>query len=223
MHTVSVDHLDHGDDDWLEDLEPEPHPVGNYNTAVAEWRRFLRDLGDEGCSGINRMLLVQLFSALEAYLSDAVISLVHRNDGVLNAIVAWHEELKDEKVSLLAVAKNPNLVRDILIAKLRRTQFHRFEHVNGMLRASLNHHLLPSRKEDRDFILQSVKFRHACVHKNGNDDDGKPIEGITFDYLRRLEAIFTAMVEKLDDVIYDLDNPPNLNEPDVPFFDETEF
>ena len=219
-HAVTVNHLDYGDDDWLEELEPEPHPYTNYKTAVAEWRNLLRSLGEEdGSSGINRMLLVQLFSVLEAYLADALISLVHRNVAVQNAIVSWHEELRTEKVTLLSITENPNIVRDMVISKLRLIQFHRFERVNGMVRASLKHHLLPTDKTERDFVIQSAKIRHGCVHRNGNDDEGKPFGNVTRRYLEQLEAHFSEIAVRLDEVIDDFEKPKVEFDADNPWFD----
>ncbi|MBP2238101.1 hypothetical protein J2Z31_004628 [Sinorhizobium kostiense] len=197
-HEVQVNHYDYGDDQWLEDLEPEPHPYTNYRAAISEWHSLLKELGEAGdASGRNRMLLVQLFSILEAYLSDAVISLVYNNSEILNAIVAWHPELKEEKVSLASVAANPHLVRDTIVSRLRKTQFHRFEHVNGMLRAAIRHPILPADKETRGEVLRAAKIRHDCVHRNGRDQEGNLVTGITGRYLWDLAGVFDDMVNKL--------------------------
>lgn len=195
---VQVNHYDYSEDDWLEDLEPELHPFTNYKAASREWRKHLRELGEtDDASGRNRMLLVQLFSIVEAYLSDAVIGIAHEFPDVLNSIVAWHPDLKEEKVSLSSVAANPNFVRDMVISRLRRTQFHRFEHVNGMLRAALQHHFLPSDKEARRRVLESAKIRHFCVHRNGRDQDGNLVSGITDRYLLGLVNLFDEMLLSL--------------------------
>ncbi|KKX33953.1 hypothetical protein [Rhizobium sp. LC145] len=195
---VEITHHDYREDEWLEELEPEAHPYSNYTDAISEWRKLLNELGEASeTSGRNRMLLVQLFSILEAYLSDAVVGLAHQKDAVLKSIIRWHPDLKSEQVSLVSVAENPNFVRELVVAKLRRTQFHRFEHVNGMLRAAIDLHFLPSDKSARDKAIEATKIRHACVHRNGRDQNGR-IVGITRDYLKGLADLFNRRVNELD-------------------------
>ncbi|MBY3531245.1 hypothetical protein HFN72_35980, partial [Rhizobium laguerreae] len=124
-------------DDWIDEIPPESHPRAIFDEAIREWTRLLETIGDKrsGSAGTNRMLLVQLFSILEAYLADAIIKLVSDEPEIAAAIVQWHPELKDEQISLKRVATEPDLVRNVVVAQLRKTQFHRFEFVNGMLRA----------------------------------------------------------------------------------------
>ncbi|WP_201409911.1 hypothetical protein [Mesorhizobium sp. J8] len=206
---VEIERLDYSSyDDWLEELQPEPHPRAIFTQAIGEWTSLLHTIGDKrsGVSGINRMLLVQLFSIVEAYLSDAVIKLAFENPAVAKAIVTWHPDLKGERVSLPKVASQPNLVRDTVVDQLRKkTQFHRFEFLNSMLRVAIGHHLLPSDKAERDLVLQSVQNRHYCVHRNGRDVDGNILGGVTVDYLSRLSRSFTAIVEGLAKAIKEIE------------------
>ena len=147
FHEGTFEHFDYTFDEWINEMEPEPHPRANFEEAIKEWARLLDAIADKrsGSASSNRMLLVQLFSIVEAYLADAIVKLAYDDPSVAAAIIQWHPELKDENVSLKRVATEPNLVRDIVVAQLRKTQFHRFELVNGMLRACLKHHLLPAR------------------------------------------------------------------------------
>ncbi|MER9963064.1 hypothetical protein NKJ72_19245 [Mesorhizobium sp. M0045] len=214
---AEFEQLDYSYDQWLEDMEPEPHPRVIFNQAIGEWLGLLHAVGDKrsGAAGINRMLLVQLFSIIEAYLSDAVIKLAFEDRVVAKAMVEWHPDLKVEQVSLMTVASQPNLVRDVVVAQLRKkTQFHRFEFLNGMLRAAIGHHLLPNDKVKRDLILQSVQGRHHCVHRNGRDLDGKILDSVTVDYLSRLARCFMETVERLATAINEIEakRPPPLSE-----------
>ncbi|SJM35824.1 hypothetical protein [Mesorhizobium delmotii] len=205
---AEFEQLDYSYDDWLEEMEPEPHPRAIFNQAISDWTSLLHLVGDKrsGAAGINRMLLVQLFSIIEAYLSDAVIKLAFEDRAVAKAIVEWHPDLKVEQVSLTTVASQPNLVRDMVVAQLRKkTQFHRFEFLNGMLRAAIGHRLLPGDKVKRDLILQSVQSRHHCVHRNGRDVDGKILDSVTVDYLDRLARCFMETVERLATAIDEIE------------------
>lgn len=193
-------------DDWLEDLQPEPQPSAIFHQAINDWIRLLYSIGDRrsGAAGVNRMLLIQLFSIVEAYLADAIIKLAFEDPDITQAIVKWHPDLKDERVSLQKVASEPNLVRDMLVSQLRvKTQFHRFEFLHGMLRAAIGHNLLPGDKAERDLILQSVHYRHACVHRNGRDTDGNILTVLTIEYLDELAGRFKVLVGRLVTAISD--------------------
>lgn len=203
----TVEHIDYRYDDWMDEMEPEPHPRAIFDQAIGEWMHLLDEIADKrsGAAGTNRMLLVQLFSILEAYLSDATIKLAHDDPAVARGVVIWHPELKAQQVSLTKVASEPDLVRDVVIARLRKTQFHRFEFVNGMLRAAIGHFLLPKEKTDRDMVLKSVQVRHDCAHRNGRDAEGNIIDTITTQYLSGLAARFMDMVANLATKIDEID------------------
>ncbi|HMQ92508.1 MAG TPA: hypothetical protein PKA33_15925 [Amaricoccus sp.] len=196
--TGTFEHFDYHYDEWIDELEPELHPRGIFDASMQEWRLMLNNISDDRyVSAGNRMLLVQLFSILEAYLSDAVVNLAHGDQKVVAAIIKWHPELKGANVSLARVAAEPDLARNIVVAQLRKMQFHRFEFVNGMLRAAIGHHLLPGEKAARDLVLKSTRLRHACVHGNGRDQDGKYVAEVTPQYLSVLADHFSDIVTRL--------------------------
>jgi hypothetical protein len=186
-------------DDWIDEVPVETHPKAIFDEAIREWSGLLVAIADRksGSAGINRMLLVQLFSILEAYLADAVIKLVYDDPRVAAAIIPWHTELKNEQISLARVATEPTLMRDLVVAQLRKTQFHRLGFVNGMLRASIDHQILPKHKGQRDMLLRSVERRHDCAHRNGRDKNGLLSADLTIGYLQNLASHFKDMVVAL--------------------------
>jgi hypothetical protein len=200
---ATFEHYDYRYDEWINELEPEPHPRAIFNEAIKEWGDLVDDIADKasGSAAVNRMLLVQLFSIVEANLSDAILKLAHDDPSVASAIIQWHPELKGENVSLKRVATEPNLVRDIVVAQLRKTQFHRFQFVDGLLKASLAHDMLPADKDIRDVVMASVQTRHHCVHRNGRDPEGRLVTTLTIDYLVDLAAHLGDIVARLADRI----------------------
>lgn len=204
---ASVEHFDYRDDQWYEQLVPEPHPFDNYIASFSDWKTLLSRFGDaqSGHADINRMLLVQLFSIFEAYISDAITGYIYGNPSAALAVIKWHPELKHETVLLGAVAENPNLPRDTVISKLRRTQFHRFEHINSLLRATMNHQLLPANKEDRGKILRAGMTRHDCVHRNGRDHEGNLVDWISTTYLHEIAGLFESMIKRLASRLDEMD------------------
>ncbi|MER9915383.1 MULTISPECIES: hypothetical protein [unclassified Mesorhizobium] len=213
---AKIERIDYSYDDWLEDLQPEPHPREIFDQAIHDWSGLLQVIADKksGVAAVNRMLLVQLFSILEAYLSDAVIKLAFDDAEVAKAIVEWHPDLKEQQVSLKKVASEPTLVRDMVVAQLRKTQFHRFDFLNGLLRVTIGHHLLPKDKAQRDMILQSVQSRHHCVHRNGRDSEGNVLNILTVEYLSRLAGCFSETVAGLAAAIDKIEAERNK---DLPF------
>ncbi len=200
---ATFEHYDYRYDEWINELEPEQHPRTIFEEAINELIKLIDDIAEKnsGSAAVNRMLLVQLFSIVEAYLADAIIKLVHDDNALAADIVRWHPELKSENVSLKRVATEPNLVRDIVVAQLKKTQFHRFEFVSGMLKASLTHDLLPKDKADRNVVMKAIELRHHCVHRNGRDAEGKLVTSVTVIYLADLAAHLTDIVNRLADRI----------------------
>ena len=186
-------------DGWIDDIDPMPHPYTNFQESMGEWQGLVKTIGDKdkAASAANRMLLTQLFSILEAYLADAIIKLSHEVPSVSAAIIEWHPELKKQQVSLKSLANEPNLARDIVVAKLKKTQFHRFEFINGLLKASMQHNFLPSDKTRRDLVMESIKLRHDCVHRNGRDEEGNVPEGPSLEYLNRVSRCFVDIADAL--------------------------
>lgn len=197
--TGTFDHYDYNYDEWIDDLEPEAQPRAIFDQAITDWRKLVHGIADKqsGSAAVNRMLLVQLFSIVEAYLADAIIKLAHDDEGVASAIIQWHPDLKEEIVSLRRVAREPHLVRDIAVAQLKKTQFHRFELVDGMLKASLAHDMLPADDAARAIVMKSIQTRHHCVHRNGRDPDGELVTTLTVDYLVDLAAHLADIVARL--------------------------
>ncbi len=197
------EHLDYGYDEWLEQMEPEPHPRTIFDLAVHEWSDLVHKLADrnDGGAGINRMLFMQLFSIVEAFLADAIQRLAFDYDDVATAIVLWNPKLAKENVTLKTVAEKPDIVREIVIESLRRMQYHNFELVDGLTKAALNHRILPQgddNREARDAIMGSVIWRHHCVHRNGRDLDGNMLDSITIQFLNKLSGLMVSMAADLD-------------------------
>lgn len=63
-------------------------------------------------TALNRMLLVQYFSAIEAYLSDRLIRLVLDNPKAMSALVKGNKEWLADKIGVVELAYNPSALRD---------------------------------------------------------------------------------------------------------------
>lgn len=204
---VDLSEIDGIGEYWENYPEPEPEPHRIFQDAHAEWRLLLGVLSNDqgGASSENRMLLIQLYSILEAYLSDAIVGLALRNTNIQARLISVMPSLKDKTVSLSMVAHNPEIVRDMVKSALQETSFHSLVNVNGMCIAALGRPILPQDKADRDLLLASVELRHDCVHRNGRDKKGKIRTEISQRYLQKLGRGFQVLASVLDDHIREID------------------
>ncbi|WP_037461908.1 hypothetical protein [Sinorhizobium fredii] len=194
-------------DYWEDSPEPEPRPHGIFEDAYREWQKHLVTIGDKnsGSASQNRMLLVQLYSIVEAYLADAILGLALRDRAVQAKLISVIPSLKDKTVSLATVAETPEIVRDMVKNALQATSFHSLVNVNSMCIKVLGKPILPEKKADRDMLLASVDVRHDCVHRNGRDKDSKVRDDITNEYLERLGRHFSRLASALDEYITTVD------------------
>ncbi|MBY3258464.1 hypothetical protein HFO09_29295 [Rhizobium laguerreae] len=195
------------DEDWDELPEPEPQPHDIFQEALKDWWALLGKLGDKdsGAASVNRMLFVQLFSIFEAYLSDEIIGLAMRDSDVRKPIVKTLPALTKQAVSLSTVAENPDLVRDEVRKALQLVSFHNLALVNTICNNALGVPLLPKPKDARDLLVKAVNSRHDCVHRNGNDVDGKVLSDVTVDWLMSLSKHFESMARLLTSKVFDID------------------
>jgi hypothetical protein len=205
---VSFSEIDWSNDGYWEDYpEPEPDPHSIFKEALEGWRKLLGTIGDEngGASSENRMLLIQLYSIVEAYLSDAIVGLALRDRSVQTNLISVIESLKDKSVTLSTVAERPEIVRDMVKEALQKSSFHSLVNVNSMCIKALERPILPAEKADRDMLLASVELRHDCVHRNGRDKAGNVHNRITIQYLQRLGRMFRRLASGLDERIREID------------------
>lgn len=200
---VTASPLDFEDDDWRDDPPPEPDAYSTFEAAMQEWRILVGSLASEtdGSASENRMLFTHLFSIVEAYLSDSVIGLAMNEHEVQSKIIKVLPTLKGKTVSLDTLAKNPNILRDMVESALQDVSFHNLTNVNTICNAALGKPLLPKAKEDRDLLVASVQIRHDCVHRNGRATNGKRHDTITHTFLGKLGKLFKQMAKELNENI----------------------
>ncbi|MDL2403944.1 hypothetical protein [Rhizobium mayense] len=192
-------HLPGVPEDWYEP-SPEPGAYGIFLRAMAEWRYTVGEIGSfDGESSRNRMLFSNLYSIVEAYLSDTIIGAAIVDVSVQRQMLKLDDlKLKDKQLSLETVLAKPNIVRDMIKTTLQGISFHNLVLVNQMCANAFGSSILPSEKDDRKMILMSVSKRHDCVHRNGRDKEGNRHDDITSDYLRKLAGLFEGMAEALE-------------------------
>ncbi|MBP2443804.1 hypothetical protein [Rhizobium leguminosarum] len=190
--------------DW-DEPSPEPGAYGIFRRALGEWRSTVDEIGSfDGESSRNRMLFSNLYSIVEAYLSDTIIGAAIADVSVQRQMLKLDDlKLKDKQLSLETVLAKPNIVSDMIKTTLQGISFHNLVLVNQMCDNAFGNSILPKEKDDRKMILMSVSKRHDCVHRNGRDKEGNRHDDITSSYLRKLGTLFEGMAEALENAMGD--------------------
>lgn len=145
---------------------------------------------------LNRMLFVQYFSAMEAYLSDRLIKVVMDETATMSALVKNNKEWSGEKIPVTELAANPAAYRDWVLTRLRELPYHNFVKIDNYYRGALGFTIFPN-KQVKATLMAFLPVRHDCVHRYGYDHEGQE-RSISKDDLAELETAAEAMVEHIE-------------------------
>lgn len=204
---VSFEPIDWSNDRWDDYPDPEPDPHEIFVNAHRDWRSSVREVANShnGAASRNRMLFVQLYSIVEAYLSDAIVGLALRDTGVQARLIPVMPALKDKTVSLVSLAGNPNILREMVRSVLQEASFHSLGNVNSITLAAISKPILPQDKAERALLMASIDLRHDCVHRNGRRKDGTERDEVTRAYLETMGRLFRTLAYDLNATISQVD------------------
>ncbi|NLS17150.1 hypothetical protein HGP16_11335 [Rhizobium sp. P40RR-XXII] len=167
------------DDEWdteayqRENLPNDPGQIFKFATYDIDFIAGEVESGGHGSvAALNRMLLVQYFSAIEAYLSDRLIRLLLDNPKSLAALVIGNKEWAGEKISVVELASNAHAFRDWVHTRLRELMYHNFVKIDQYYRSALGSTIFPD-EATKKVLMEFVPVRHDCVHRYGRDHDGR--------------------------------------------------
>jgi hypothetical protein len=185
------------DDEWLDnEVAADPHAI--FVDSFNKTGEILATHGGEyGGDLINRMVFAQQVSALEAYLGDTLVKAVQAKPEALARLVAADKDLNAEKFTLADIAVNPDLVTQKVAAYLRAILYHNLSKVDFLYRTALNVRVLGS-KADNALLLQAIKHRHDCVHRNGMDKDGDQLTVLTKLHVQDVANAMRMLVDRIE-------------------------
>jgi hypothetical protein len=203
---VIDDPISYPDDEWeveayqRENLPNDPGQIFKFATYDIDFIASEMESGAHGSIGaLNRMLLVQYFSAIEAYLSDRLIGLVLDDPQSMSALVKGNKEWTADKISVVELASNPNAFRDWVHARLRELMYHNFVKIDLYYRSVMGSTIFPD-EATKKTLMEFVPVRHDCVHRYGRDHDGRErsisktnletLGGALEDVVNHLEGLF---------------------------------
>tara|TARA_R110002020_G_scaffold25225_8_gene82133 strand:- start:6045 stop:6707 length:663 start_codon:yes stop_codon:yes gene_type:complete len=172
-------------------------PAMIFKFATYDIDHIAAEMEGRGLIGaLNRMLLVQYFSAIEAYLSDRLIRLVLDDRKAMSALVKGNKEWVAAKIDVVELASNPNAIRDWVQMRLRELMYHNFVKIDHNYRSALGSTIFPD-EATKKTLLEFVPVRHDCVHRYGRDHDGQE-RSINKSDLERLSDALESMVTHLE-------------------------
>lgn len=206
-HKMDVSVSDHPihepDDQWeveayqRENLPDDPGQIFKFAAYDIDFIAGEVESGGHGSvRALNRMLLVQYFSAIEAYLSDRLIRLVLDDPKAMSALVMGNKEWVADKIGVVELASNPDAFRDWVHARLRELMYHNFVKIDLYYRSALGSTIFPD-EATKKTLMEFVPVRHDCVHRYGRDHDGRERSISKID-LERLSGALEAVVSHLE-------------------------
>lgn len=201
--SVDDDPIQAPDDEWgvdayqRENLPSDPAQIFKFATYDIDYIASELEGGPLGSiDALNRMLLVQYFSAIEAYLSDRLIRLVLDEPEAMSALVTGNKEWASEKIGVVELASNPDAFRNWVHSRLRELMYHNFVKIDLYYRSALGSTIFPD-EATKKALMEFVPVRHDCVHRYGRDHDGAE-RAISKADLERLGAALEAVVSHLE-------------------------
>lgn len=201
-HVSVVNDPVHGPEDpWeveayqRENLPSDPAQI--FKFATYDIGHIAAEMERRGLIGaLNRMLLVQYFSAIEAYLSDRLIRLVLDDPKAMSELVKGNKEWVTDKIGVVELASNPNAFHDWVHTRLRELMYHNFVKIDQYYRSALGSTIFPD-EATKKTLMEFVPVRHDCVHRYGRDHDGRE-RSISKPDLERLSGVLEGMVTHIE-------------------------
>ena len=151
--------------------------------------------GDD--QALNRMLHMQFIAAMEAYLSDTLISEVRSDAIVMKRLALGDKSLNEKKYKLQDIVKEEDFLRKCVEEHLRSVVYHNLERVRALYKTALDIDIKPEQSseiDDWEFLHKAVLHRHDCVHRNGRTDSGERSDVFTNDYILLVSLVIWRLV-----------------------------
>lgn len=155
---------------------------------------------DDWTSTVNRMVFVNCFAALEAYLSDTLLNLLSANRAALERILEQEAELKDDRISLFEALTDADVVAKRVRAHFQKQIFHNLAKVSVFFRIAGRFDIFPNDDVKRR-LFSALPVRHDCVHRNGRTKDGVHRLEVTATFVSQIAGDMLALVDHVESCI----------------------
>ena len=195
--------LEHGPpepDEWLDSAPPDD-PFWVFMESYRGTIGLLAGQGaDDGRHLVNRLVFSHQVTALETYLGDTLINEVFSDIKVLERLLDGDKDLSKEKFTLPEIAKDPGLINRKVREHLKSILYHNVQKVDALYHIALGVRILDL-AEDKSALIEAVKLRHDCVHRNGRDKDGRELDVFTKGFVQATADAIKELVEKTEEAV----------------------
>lgn len=185
------------DDLWVDYGVPDD-PFAVYKDSYYMTGDLIADHGgDQGDHILNRMVFSHQITAMEAYLGDTLLKNTLDDTAAMSRLMKQDRELLKERFSLIEVAESPDLVKNKIRDYLRGVVYHDLKRVDFLYKVSLGFPIL-NLTPHVEVMLEAIKIRHDCVHRNGANQAGEKLKLFTKDFVHRTADMIKDFVESIE-------------------------
>jgi len=178
----------------VEDIARITEYYHNFAGAILDIEKLLETEVDSSVSTLfYRMLFVNAITALETYLSDALINTVVNTPKLMRRFIETTPEFRSEKVALSEVFKAVEKIEQKARSYLIDIVWHHLDRVKPMYRDTLGIEF----PDDIGPLFKAILVRHDIVHRNGRTKAGEEII-VTRDQITDLLCQIKSFVQSID-------------------------
>lgn len=182
------------DNSLIEDLAGITQFYGHFANGVLDIEQLLEMEVDSSVSTtFYRMLYVNVITAMETYLSDAFISTVVNDAGLMRRFIESTPEFQVEKIPVSDVFKAVEKVEQRARTYLADVVWHHLHRVKPMYKDTLDIDF----PDDLGSLFRAIQRRHDIVHRNGKTKSGDEIL-VTKDQVTELLEAIKSFIQNLD-------------------------
>lgn len=182
------------------------HPLETLESALDEIKELLQTarIPRSSENSFRRMVFVQIFSGLEAYLQDATCRLVLFSDKYRLNLITKDKEIRQKKYNLFEIHNEKEIVDREIIKHLKGLIYHNLPRVRATLEAITDSKFVFDHTPLK-FLMSATQLRHDCVHRNGKDKDGAETS-ITMALLKDTMQHTRQLCRSIDHRIFEIEH-----------------
>lgn len=193
VYDVAQEPEEEWDDSWE---YVEPSTFDEFNATIIELRGMLHSGLALSSGTFLKMVDAFAVTAMEAYLSGTLIKKVKENDDYLLNAAEKIKEIRDEKMNLHEVVKNPDQAKNRILENLYELMYHNLRKIKGIYEDVFGIKINYPLKD----LIAIVRRRHDIVHRNGKDKDGVEII-LSATMVEQDIDVISSFVKKINDLI----------------------
>ena len=151
---------------------------------------------------LKRMVFMQAWSILEAYLAGRMIKAVKDSPAAISNLYKRHPDLRDLNFKAKNFAEDPDLLTTTALSYLSRKSYHALDQVFHLYSYAFGplEEAGVSVSEEMNVLCALVSKRHDCVHRNGRTTDDEEVKIQEDDILVVLNE-GAKLVEKYEELV----------------------